>query len=136
MQLKHNFKLFIYLGLILALFTCFPTGCQNKEPREDLASPPEIPPVSSLVMDFADFNPQGKVSLIPSNTVGAVQQVSFISESSSSYSSDQYAMGTRKNWGFAVLNVGFWSVLIVVGLAGTDDRCSTLLSFGLLINAN
>jgi hypothetical protein len=107
----------IHCLVILALLASFVTGCRGTETHEQPSTPPQIPPISSFVMDFADFNPQGNVSLIPGNTAGLVQQVSFISESNGSYSPDQYAMGTRQNWGFAVINVGFWSVVVIVGLA-------------------
>ena len=116
MKITKN-KVIIHCLLILALFTSFVIGCRNSETHENPAAPPQIPPISSFVMDFADFNPQDTVSLIPSSTAGAVQQVGFISESGDSYSSARYAIGSRKNWGFAALNVGFWSVVVVVGLA-------------------
>jgi hypothetical protein len=107
----------IHCLVILALLASFVTGCRGTETHGQPSTPPQIPPISSFVMDFADFNPQGNASLIPRNTAGLLQQVSFISESNGSYSPDQYAMGTRQNWGFAVINVGFWSVVVIVGLA-------------------
>jgi hypothetical protein len=113
--IKNKFT--IHCLLILALLASFLTGCRGTESHEQPTTPPQIPPISSFVMDFADFNSQGEVSLIPSTRAVTAQQVSFINGSSGSQSSDQYAMGTRKNWGFAALNVGFWSVVVVVGLA-------------------
>jgi hypothetical protein len=110
-------KLIVHGILLLALLAPFAVGCQNAHTEEHPATPPQIPPISSFVMDFADFNAQNETSFLPSSTSGAAQQVSFISGSGGSYRSDQYAMGARRNWGFTALNVGVWSIVVVVGLA-------------------
>jgi hypothetical protein len=67
-------------------------GCRNA-PGEQA---PEIPPASTFVMDFADFEQEGgkRVDFDPT-----AAQLGF------------------ENWGYAALNVGVWSVIITVGLA-------------------
>ena len=58
-----NNKVVIYCLLVLALLASFVTGCRNTDTHERPATPPQIPPISSFVIDFADFSPQGKFSL-------------------------------------------------------------------------
>ncbi len=99
--------------LILALLATFVAGCKSPE----TTTAPTIPPASSLVIDFNNFYSGDSVTPTSGSAAPLVQQASFTSGSGDSYSSAPYAIGTKQNWGFAALNVGVWSVIIVVGLA-------------------
>lgn len=110
-------KVVIHCIIILTLLTTLIIGCAGNQPNEQPSTPPQIPPISSFVMDFADFNAKGNVSSSSGNTSGLVKPVSFFSGGGSAYPDNRYIIGNRKNWGFAALNVGFWSVVGVVGLA-------------------
>ena len=100
----------IVAGLTLtALFlvACTNGGTATREPSQ----PPQIPPQSSFVMDFADFAPAPQTSLAP----GRVMQVSF--KRSGGLLSTPEAIGDRSNWGYAALNVGFWNIVGALGMA-------------------
>jgi hypothetical protein len=68
------------------------SGCQSQTPPAN-ETPPEIPPESTFVMDFSDFETGGE----PTTRVA------------------QPAPGL--NWGFAALTVGVWDVILTVGMA-------------------
>jgi hypothetical protein len=118
MKISRN-KLWLYFCIVLTVLTLLVSGCGNigiGKP-EDLTVPPEIPPVSSFIMDFGDFIPSIKTSSSPSSIKQVAQQVSYTQENGVLSSIGKYALGDRNHWGFAALNVRFWSSLLIAGLA-------------------
>ncbi len=109
-------KVIVCCLLILALLATFVTGCKGTETNEPTTAP-SIPPLSSFVIDFDDFYSEANVTPTSGNAASLVQLASFTSGGSDSYSSPQYAIGSKQNWQFAAFNVGVWSSIIVVGLA-------------------
>jgi hypothetical protein len=95
-----------------------PPSPEVSSPGTPPTTPPEIPPVSSFFMDFRDFLQKDSTSLYPDTLTPQFQQMSYVSTGSDHLlTSGANDIGKRKNWGFAAFNVGFWSALVVVGLA-------------------
>ena len=86
----------------------------NNQPAST-ATPPEIPPVSTFIMDFGEFtSPKTSTDDQGHQSVGT-QLVSFNQPNSVLLSMGD-TEESRKNWNYAALNVGLWNVVLVVGL--------------------
>jgi hypothetical protein len=83
---------------LVALMVLMPwfSGCTNVPGG---GNPPEIPPASTLVMDFDDFTESGEPK--PSGIEVRADGDPFM----------------RQNWGWAVTHVAVWNTVITVGLA-------------------
>ncbi len=79
-----------HLSGILLILTIFFVGC-NKEETPILDPAPDIPPKSTMIMDFADFT-EPDTTLFKSTT-------------------------TYQNWGWAATNIVVWNVAITINLA-------------------
>ncbi len=86
---------FVFTSYMLAL-----AGCGSEEVPGILAEPPDIPPTSTFLMDFDDF--QGAETL----QLGAA----------------------RQNWTYAALNVLVWNVVLTVAMA--IPTASFIAAFG------
>lgn len=96
--------------LLLVCFTCYMllvTGCGDDDVAAPEASPPDLPPATSFVMDFADFTEGGSLE--------AAQGLALL-------------QATRANWTYAGLNVLVWNTIITVGLA--VPAASFIAAFG------
>ena len=82
--------------VFVLLFSLF-VGCGDDGNTSAKPTPPEIPPVSSFVMDFSDFIASQEYQ--PSGSDRARDQMSV------------------DNWSWAATNVLIWNTLITVGLA-------------------
>ncbi|MFC2087713.1 hypothetical protein ACFLSA_06100 [Bacteroidota bacterium] len=83
----------ISLLLLVIVFTAYIfSGCETTNGDDEIA--PELPPKSTFIMDFSDFQNSSTKSLLLDN------------ESL-----------TRFNHGFAALNVFFWNTFITIGMA-------------------
>jgi len=104
----------INLFLVLALAISVLTGCSGSKNKIDTSKPPVLPPQSTFVMDFNDFTQNGNPV-----TSSQLSPSLFVSQSPSSISDSNgvYLLGDRSNWLFAALNVGFWNLAGVFGLA-------------------
>jgi hypothetical protein len=103
----------IFINVILAtVLTILASGCAKTGNSVDTSKPPQIPPQSSFVMDFGDFMQTNQSS----NLDHATLLVSLFQDSTPVVIGTQ-ALGDRSNWTFAALNVGFWNLVGVVGLA-------------------
>ena len=78
---------------------------------------PPIPPVSSFLMDFDDFNSEAEAASATISTEQSIQLASFTTGNDDVYPLDEYAIGDKENWNFAAFNVGVWSTIVLVGLA-------------------
>ena len=112
-------KLWLYLFLAFTLLALLTAGCGkqagNNQP-EDVAVPPEIPPITTFIMDFGKFTSPKTLTYHQDDQSLAIQLVSINQQNRALSSTNINTMGSRKNWNYAVLNVGLWSVVIVVGL--------------------
>ena len=111
----NKWKIAAHCLLAFAVLTILAAGCQPQV-AEQPEVPPEIPPISTFLMDFDDFSDQDSASLIPGNRQFVALPGSLVSGGGSFYPSGSYALGARQNWGFAALKVGFWSVIIIAGM--------------------
>lgn len=105
-------KFILSFMLVLALLTTSITGCELRDAEEA----PTIPPVSTFIIDFDDFNSNSNVTPTSGNVAAIVQPASF-TFGDDLYSFDQYATANTQNWQFAVGNVVGWSLIIAGGLA-------------------
>ncbi len=91
--MKKNAVLFSRMALVLfAAVLIFSTSCKKEE---DPGEAPELPPESTMVSDFSDFD-DGKANL----------------KSLDSSSTDS----TKDNWSYSALNVGVWQTILTVTL--------------------
>jgi len=111
---KRVIVLGIPIILIVALLASLSAGCSGAANGAKTTKPPQIPPQSTFVMDFSDFT-EDKISFNPNPSTGVVF-VGLLSDSVPA-AIGLNALGDRTNWGFAVLNVGFWNLVGFVGLA-------------------
>jgi hypothetical protein len=88
---------------------------EEAAPESDTAKPPEIPPLSTFIIDFSEFLSPDQSS---SNPVGAEQSLQFVSLNlgNDDWLSPESPAPEQKNWNFAALNVGFWNAVLFVGL--------------------
>jgi hypothetical protein len=105
--------------VIIAILAVMVIGC-DKQPGDgkpdETVKPPEIPPISTFVMDFGSFTSTNPSVYSPDTAAEGIRLVAFTPQDGA-ISVDKYASESRKNWGYAALNVGLWSVVIIVGLA-------------------
>lgn len=129
MKINRRSRFWVHCLVALALLALMIGGCGqdvnnngdnidniDNVPEEETDVPPEIPPLSTFVMEFGDFSSSGHVSAEPDSTDYEWQMVSFNGTDGSSSSNDPYNSGEQKNWNFAALNVGVWNILLFVGL--------------------
>ena len=81
-----------WIAIVLSAVVVLASACKQKEKEGD---PPDLPPLSSFVMDFDAF---------PSTTSG--REIA-----------SAVTVNTTSNYGFAAINVGVWNTLIKIGLA-------------------
>ncbi len=94
----HGRGAYFILGLIFAALVV--AGCSEDEPTlPERPDAPEIPPLSTFLMDFDDFSPADTSALVPRETM------------------PQVAILSHDNWGWAALNVGIWNLIVTVGMA-------------------
>ena len=117
-------KLGLRLFLALALLELLTAGCAkqavNNKP-EDAATPPEIPPISTFIMNFGNFTSPKTLADNQGNQLVSMQLVSLNQQHSTFSSMNSNTVENRKNWNYAVLNIGLWSVVLVVGLCLNDS---------------
>jgi hypothetical protein len=94
-MLPINRKYLILLILPVMVATVSLLSC-SEEPTESEAEAPQIPPLSTFLMDFSDFPAESKGAAGDRSATGLLSQ-------------DNY------NW--AAVHVGVWNLLITVGLA-------------------
>ena len=112
-------KLWLRLFLALALLALLTAGCGKKAVNNqpgDADTPPEIPPITTFIMDFGKFTSPKTLTYNQANQLVGIQLVSFNQQNSAISSTDSHIVESHKNWNYAVLNVGLWSVVLVVGL--------------------
>ncbi len=117
MTQKRPAVIVIQLIVIVALLALLSAGCAASKSggqKPNIAQPPRIPPQSTFLMDFGDFI-QGN-SPAGSNSNSGILWVSSLPETIPTKATLN-AWGDRANWGFAALNVGFWNLVGIVGLA-------------------
>lgn len=108
----NNLGRIIYCIIALSLLAFSINGCTGNKP--DTSKPPQIPPESSFLMDFDDFtSSSGEVS----NAGHITQLVSLVFGGVTPHLNTSTAFGDRSNWGYAAFNVGFWNIVVFVGLA-------------------
>ncbi len=93
----------VHLLLVVALLMLVCAGCGDSKDNGNNNQPadaPKIPPKSTFVMDFTDFSPGTAL-----NAGGADGSLAV------------NALGDRSNYDFAALNVGFWNLAGILGLA-------------------
>jgi len=90
-------KFWILLIFSLAAAAVFIFACSDDEPTEPEAEAPQIPPLSSFLMDFSDFPAQSKGSTEQNPTSAKLL--------------------TQDNYNWAAVHVGVWNLLITVGMA-------------------
>ncbi len=80
-------KLKSIIGILLVVsIALFPTGCKDEV---DPGTPPSLPPLESMVMDFSGFD--------DGNSGGRLE--------------------TQQNWGTAVVHVAVWNAILSINLA-------------------
>ncbi len=97
---NSNSKLWLSLFIGITVFAFMLNGCQLNDSTgpESLNEAPDIPPSSTLVMDFSDFKSTNQATLALQGN-GKFDQI---------LSTD--------NWRFAAGNVAVWNTLITIGL--------------------
>ncbi|MGE5457623.1 MAG: hypothetical protein ACM3RX_04650 [Methanococcaceae archaeon] len=82
-------KKFLWFALVIIISTGFIAGCKKK----DKGTPPELPPVESMIIDFSNFMPETK-------------------------SAASFNKGVNNStWEFASLYAGYWNTLLKTTLA-------------------
>jgi hypothetical protein len=92
-QMKRKIALLSVGLLIITSVLGFIAGCED-DPASSHGTAPEIPPQSTFIMEFSDFEQES----MPNPTKQAMAL-------------------TTANWTYAALNVGIWNTIITVGLA-------------------
>lgn len=89
-------------------------GEQTTEPS--IESPPELPPASTFIIDFDDFLSPEPSSSDLEGSEQSWQYIAYSPQISDLFADNRYAPDEQGNWGFAALNVGFWNIVLFVGL--------------------
>jgi hypothetical protein len=89
-------------------------GEQTTEPATE--KPPEIPPLSTFIIDFDDFLSPEPSSSGLEGSEQSWQYLAYSPQVSDLFADNLYAPDEQKNWGFAALNAGFWNIVLFVGL--------------------
>jgi len=93
---SRKFCTLLLLSLVSAAILIF--ACSEDNPTEpDLTEPPQIPSVSTFLMDFDDFTTSRCTDFSPARPHNVTL--------------------SQDNWGWAALNVGIWNIIITVGLS-------------------
>jgi len=79
--------------------------------------PPEIPPISTFIIDFDDFLSGDDGSTEVTGTEQGFPQADYPVQVTDLFADGMNAQAEQQNWGFAALNVGFWNTVLFVGLA-------------------
>jgi len=95
-MIKTRTKFWILLICSLAAAAVFIFACSEDEPTEPELESPQIPPVSTFLMDFGEFAIEDKAAPVKGPATELLSQ-------------DNY------NW--AALHIGVWNLIITVGLA-------------------
>lgn len=93
--LKDHWKNLLFLLGILLIVT---TACKKSDTTEPEGNPPEVPPLSSFVMDFSDFASSDTTNLTPPGIPTITGNLSY------------------QNWWWSAVNVGVWNVILSVTL--------------------
>jgi len=92
---RRKFRMLLICSLAAAAVLIF--ACSEKDPTEPEAEAPQIPPVSTFLMDFSDFPAHSRGSAGPEPT--------------------PVKLLTRDNHNWAALHVGVWNLIVTVGMA-------------------
>jgi len=107
-NMGENLWAYLLLTLMAAAFLMF--ACSEDNPTKPKESP-EIPPLSTFLMDFGDFTTMGEVLVNP-------EQIVLPIPSDIPSGEDSYRITlSQDNWGWAAFHVGVWNIVITVGLA-------------------
>ena len=113
---KNTILRVINMMLILSLVASLLSSCTNRTTSRnttDSSRPLLIPPQSTFIMDFSDFTSNTSAHpWQPPVTISVACLIRAITPTSS-----PNALGDRANWGFAALNVSFWNLTGLLGLA-------------------
>ena len=82
-----------------------------------VAQPPSIPPLETFLIPFAEFTSGGSTSAAPDQSGYHVQFASYAEHDGSDSPFREAAFGDQSNWNSAAFTVGFWNVVVVIGLA-------------------
>ena len=96
--------------------TATPAATATPEPTT-VAEPPTIPPLETFLIPFAEFTSGGSTSALPDDSGYQIQLASCTVPDGSGFPIIEAAFVNQSNWNYAAFNVGFWSVVVVVGLA-------------------
>jgi hypothetical protein len=96
------------------------SGCAKRD-STDTSEAPQIPPASTFVIDFGDFESSSSASFFLGNAGQCVDLLVYSPTEHSSLSPDRFVLidspNSSENWQFAALNVGVWNTIITIGLA-------------------
>lgn len=81
-----------------------------------VSQPPTIPPMETFLIPFDAFT-GNETSAVPSNNEPRIQFTSLVIPDGGQSPVSPAAIGDKSNWNHAAFNVGFWNVVVVVGLA-------------------
>ncbi len=116
-------------GLTLVLMaTMLSMGCRGggggAQPTEtpqatatQVAEPPTIPPLETFLIPFDEFTSGSSTSTVPGDSGYQTQFVSCTIFDGNQFPIYEAAFGDQSNWNYAAFDVGFWSAVVVVGLA-------------------
>ncbi len=100
-------KFWLLLICSLAAAAVFLFACSEKDPTEPEAKAPQIPPVSTFLMDFGDFVATGLVHVSPDYEIYSLSDSTILFKTA--LSQDTY------NW--AATHVGVWNLIVTVGMS-------------------
>jgi len=86
-----------YVMIFLSVCVYLTAACSGTEPEE--TGPPDIPPLSTFVMDFSDFS-------LSNPPPFSLDRAGW-----------NAAVASYENWGWAVTNVAVWNIVLTVTLA-------------------
>ncbi len=125
----------IHLLLVMVMLSLTIAGCniQKSQPEStatptptvsatatpgatQVSQPPAIPPMETFLIPFDAFT-GNETSAVPSGTEPRIQFTSLVVPDGGELPVSPAAIGDKSNWNHATFNVGFWNVVVVVGLA-------------------